>query len=634
MISDRNIQKNGLVNLAALVGVGVGAGLTARYLDSAAGYLSMLFIGFGFLVGAVSYFQMRLEARERAEKMEYDELLRAKSASALFDSPDAESFPAQRARQQFERVFVPLFTAVLVILQGVVVYWQWTALAKANPLKIERATVGMALFGLFALVLFLLGKYAAGIARIEKQRLLRPGAGYMLLGAVLCGVTIAGLAAGLMGYPKVDLIAARVMVVLLGLTVIETLVTLIFEGYRPRMKGQVVRLLYESRLIGLLGAPESLITTAAHALDYQFGFKVSETWFYRFLERAFAWIVLVQLGILWISTMVVFIEPHEQAVIERLGSPKDKVLEPGLHVKLPWPVDVVYRFQTRNLQQFLVGVVPDENLEKEKVLLWTKAHYKEEINFLVASRQREAITNQTPSDQAVPVNLLTASIPVQYTIQNVLDWAYKHENAAEMLKHLATREVVNYLVSVDIDEIMAAGRDAAAKELQKRIQQTADANQLGVRIVFVGLQDIHPPVGTSDNAVAEAYEQVNGALQQREGRILSAQKEAEEIVPRARAAAADRLSRAESYKLMKISDGLAAQGRFPNQVLAYEASPEVYKQRTYLDTLARALQKPRKYLLATTNTSHVINFNLEDQVRFDLLSDVSVPDEDKDKKKK
>ena len=77
---------------------------------------------------------------------------------------------------------------------------------------------------------------------------------------------------------------------------VETLVQLVLEIYRPRVKGKVERPLYESRLVGLLGQPEGLITTAAQALDYQFGFKVSETWFYRFFERALGWLLLLQVG--------------------------------------------------------------------------------------------------------------------------------------------------------------------------------------------------------------------------------------------------------------------------------------------------------------------------------------------------
>jgi hypothetical protein len=73
--------------------------------------------------------------------------------------------------------------------------------------------------------------------------------------------------------------------VLLGLMAAEMLVTLLLEIYRPRVKGKVARPLYDSRVVGLLAQPESLFTTAAQTLDYQFGFKVSETWFFQLLQK-------------------------------------------------------------------------------------------------------------------------------------------------------------------------------------------------------------------------------------------------------------------------------------------------------------------------------------------------------------
>src|SRR5439155_10830028 len=106
-------------------------------------------------------------------------------------------------------------------------------------------------------------------------------------------------------------------------------------------QGKLERPLYESRLVGLLGQPEGLITTAAQALDYQFGFKVSDTWFYRFFEKALAWLLLLQLGVLLLSSCVVFVESGEQVLLERFGRPVAgrAVLGPGAHLKLPWPVD-------------------------------------------------------------------------------------------------------------------------------------------------------------------------------------------------------------------------------------------------------------------------------------------------------
>src|SRR6185369_10550162 len=195
----------------------------------------------------------------------------------------------------------------------------------------------------------------------EGQRLLRPGASYLLLGAYLCFVVVASVAAVEGGFPRVDLYAARALCVLLALNALETMVNLVLEIYRPRVKGQQARLLYESRLVGLLSQPEGLITTAAQALDYQFGFKVSETWFYRFLEKALAWLILIQFVVLVLSSCFVFINPGEQALLERFGKPvaNNYVLEPGLHLKLPWPLDKIYRFRTEEIQSFNIGAALD-----------------------------------------------------------------------------------------------------------------------------------------------------------------------------------------------------------------------------------------------------------------------------------
>jgi modulator of FtsH protease HflK len=622
MSTDRNVQRNGLINLVVFLGIGIAAAVAAQFVKSATAEVTALLVGFGFLISLVSYLQMRLETQEQLEKLEFDELQKSKNASALFDSAEAENFPAHRARLQFERFGVPVFAILLLIAQSAAAVALWIRYREFTGPALERAPVGMTFFGIFMLVMFLLGKYSAGLARLEKQRLMRSGAGYMLLCSFASLLALAALIFAYLGNPNVDVLIARGLIIIMGLAAVEILFNVVFEAYRPRLKGQVTHLLYESRIIGLVGDPAGFFATAAQALDYQFGFKVSETWFYRFLQRTIAWIILAQIGILWLSTVIVFIEPGEQALLERFGKPVGAVLEPGPHFKLPWPMERVYRFQTRAIQSFLVGVVPDDKLEKERTLVWTKAHYKEEVNMLVASRQQITVTNNTADaiDAAVPVNLLTASIPVQYTVSDLSKWAIKHENAGELLEKLATREVVNFLVSVDLDEIMSSGRLNAAKQLQEKIQKTADKHDLGVQIIFVGLQDIHPPV-----AVAEAYESVNAALQARQGIIYTAEGEKAETLPRARAESANILADAEIYRLSEQAKGVAAVGRFPNQVIAYQASPEVFRQRSYLDTLGRAVAPARKYVIGVTNTTDTIIMNLEDRVRMDILEDVALP---------
>lgn len=618
---DRNIQKNGLVNLLALLGVCVAGFAVARYAGSLAGQVGVVFVGFGVLVAFVSWFQMRLEERERLEKLELDEMARSKGSSTLFESRDAEIFPAQRSREQFERFFVPGFTALLFLLQAGSAYFLWRWLAGQMPeVKALHSTVAMSLFSLFALVFFLLGRFSVTIARLENHRLLRPGASYLLLGAYLCFATAAGIAAVKAEFPRADFYVAQGLCVVLGLIALETLVTLILEIYRPRVKGKVVRPLYESRLVGLLGQPEGLITTAAQALDYQFGFKVSETWFYRFFEKALGWLILMQLGVLLLSSCFVAIEAGEQALLERFGRPVDSrpILQPGLHLKWPWPVDKVYRYQTDQVQTLYVGFAPDDDGDghgESKTILWTVGHGKED-NFLVANREQPTIEDVSrPGERrAPPVSLLTVNIPVQFQIRDLPAWAYNHKDASNLLHQVATREVVRHLVSADLNEIMSHTRLEAAQTLRDRIQAAAESYKLGANILFVGLQGIHPPV-----KVAPEYEKVVGAIHQKQAKILAAEADSIRTNALAGAQSFSITNNAEAQRTRLEVAALSRAAAFTNQIPAFNAAPSVYQERVYFESFARATTPARKYVLLTTNTQDVIIFDLQDKIGEDLL---------------
>src|SRR5262252_8117001 len=154
---ERNVQKNGLINLLTLLVVGVAGFAVARSSNSLAGQVCIGFIALGLLVAATSWFQMRLEERERLEKLEFDEMAKARGGSALFETKEAELFPAQRSREQFERFFVPIFTAILCLAQGAGAWLAWRALsAAALSTELKDPMLTLAMFGLFALVLFLL----------------------------------------------------------------------------------------------------------------------------------------------------------------------------------------------------------------------------------------------------------------------------------------------------------------------------------------------------------------------------------------------------------------------------------------------------------------------------------------------
>ncbi len=630
---DRNVKRIGLVNWIALLGGTVGMLFIARYVNSSAGLMGAILGGLGLLVALLSYCQMSLEGREQLEKLELDELSKSRGAASLFATAGADTFPARRSREQFERYFIPALTGLLLLIQVAGAYFPWRYFSAVSGVDPRRAPLALALFALLGFVLFMLGKYSSWLARLQKQRLLRPGAAYLMLSAYACGITALTLLAGYFNFFRVDFYVGRILCVVVGLIALETLMGLVLEIYRVRLKGKEVRLLYDSRLVGLLGQPEALITTAAHALDYQFGFKVSETWFYRFLERAFAWLVLAQLGILVLSSCIAVIPPGEEALLERFGRPVDGrgVIGPGLHFKMPWPVDQVYRYPTERIQSFIVGAEP----EMLKTIQWTVPHAKEE-NFLVANRAGNlaldtnlpaGATNQTGGHPAPPVSLLSVSIPVQFQITNLTNWAYKNRDPADLLATLSRRVVSRFLAGAEMTNLMSAGRGAAADTLRHNIQEESDHLDLGVKIIFVGLEDIHPPV-----KVAAEYEKVVSERENREVKILDAQAHAITTNALARGTSNSMVLMADAEKFSTTVNAAARANLFAKQSLAYAAAPGpdgVYERWAYWDVLAKSTHDAQKKIInATGDSPQIFEFNEEPKIR-DLGSSLIVPKENK-----
>jgi regulator of protease activity HflC (stomatin/prohibitin superfamily) len=622
---ERNTQKNGLVNLVAAAMIFVAAFVVTVFVNSLAGQAASIFLGLGALVAFASWFQMRLGENERLEKLEMDELARAKGESALFEAKESEVFPARRSREQFEKFFVPGFAVLLFLLQaaGAWLLWRWISKTTGGIVD-QRAMPSLSLFAIFALLLFLLGRFSVTIARLGNHRLLRPGASFLLAGAYVCALTALGIAGIKTGFPKADFWAARALCVLLGLMAAEMLLTLLLEIYRPRVKGKIARPLYESRIVGLLAQPESLFTTAAQTLDYQFGFNVSQTWFFQLLQKNIAYLLLAQLAVLFLSTCVVFVDAGEQAVKEHFGKPVDPPLTAGAHLKLPWPVDKIYRYRTEQIQTLYVGFTPDAAKDEQNVILWTVAHNQEQ-NFLVGNRATATIQkeDEDPNDtlKAPPVSLITVSIPVQFQITNVMDWAYQNSDQTNLLSDLATREVVHFLAGVDLGDLLSHARLQASQILQQRIQAAANAYKLGAKILFVGLQDVHPPT-----TVAADYEKVVGAEQTKLAKILNARADAIRTNALAGALAFSTTNVADATREQLEVSAYARAALFTNQIPAFEAAPSVYKQRAYFKTFADATANSRKYILLVTNTQDVIIFDLEDKIREDLLN-LNVPTE-------
>jgi len=597
-----------------------------------------------WLVLLLQFRQRRLAQEEQLEGEQYERLKAEGKDTSVFEGKTTEESMhlAVRRLAWLERFLIPIFAIIYAVYMLAIGYWLFYRVnrAEVNPLAADKTLqISAAYLAGLAVLSFLFSRYAVGMSRQSAWRPLRAGGSYLLSNVLGC-VVLAGMIIGIQLFDPAknggiwDKWVAYALSILMMVIGAETVMNLVLDVYRPRIKGRYRRASFESRLLGLLSEPEGIFKTAAHALDYQFGFKVSDTWFFKLLQRAIVPLVVVMAAILYLMTCLAIVPAGNKAVLERFGNPLniETPLEPGLHLKLPWPVDAVRVFPTEQLQSISIGFEHSASAERKPVI-WTAQHWENEYPFLVAlkseGRMADAKDAEIQEESAARkriFDMLVVALVVQYHIDNIQDYGYGtercYQSPDEFLKAMCYQETMRFAASSDLQSLMGPGWQETTRLLQKRFQQRADDYKLGIQIAFVGLESVHPPW---EQGVGESFEQVVAALQTKQAKVLTAHGESNAILSEARGDSGVRLSKAQAYKVRREKVAEAVSGRFEKQALAYKEGKEVYLWREYLSVLDEFTPELRKYVVDSADVdSWVYLFDLKEQLQPDLLSGLDI----------
>jgi len=609
--------------------------------------------------------QGRLLQQERFElaELERDRRERLGGAGTIFKEEDVQQMEALsmgRRLRTIEKWFIPIFAMLTAAflgyagLRSLATIWPWEMTSEAIGSRVTQASMLAFVAGGLAFLTFALSRYALGMARVGRGEWtpLRAGGAFFFGNAVVCLLDAIVLVLAHNGYDWPERWLATGIGALLLFLAAEMVVNFVLDFYRPRVAGEPQRVFYESRLLGVFCEPEGIIHSVAQTIDYQFGFKVSETWFYQFLQSKIVPLILFQVVVLYLMTCFVVVPQGYQAVVEKtvpwLGTSRWAV-RPGITFTWPWPMAQATLVPVERIRRIELGY--DIKKEKEKretgrpetqTILWTQKHRVKEYQLLVADRTASA-------DTKVPVNLVSVAMPVQWRVKEdrVLDFYRQSDDVENLVEALAYGELTRYAAHADLMELIGTGGVQAAQDIRDSLQTACDhagidGGELGVEIVYVGLGGVHPPT-----EVAEAYEKVVNALEQKDTKIRLAQGAAlktqiaaggeqyakldEVIVAEDRSrregstdletqtAAIEKALRslaggeagetaavAEQYLYRRVTLEGAAAELFQTQCDAFNKSPRVYALRAYLRAMIDGLEKRRIYVIAITHPERVI----------------------------
>lgn len=558
-----------------------------------------------------------------AHEDEEKKLLEKRMESRALNVEEDVRFTAGRSFANYRRFAPYAIAAIAALLMGFLL-WQFTqstdpkkVLATAE--KITASPIHTALLSaVMMMVSVLAGAFFAGQSRVREFRWLRPAGAWLITGFVgMLLVTVSSICTA-NNITGIDNICSRILFWLFVVLGAEFIVNFVIEFYRPRTIAEP-RPVFESQLLSFFTEPGGVMRNIASALDYQFGFKVSGTWLYGFIERSFFPVLILWAVLFWGFTTIHEIGPDQVGIRETFGKIEQRLLTPGVYWTLPYPFGTVQRFSCTELKSLYIGE-STTNADKRSatpVVLWTNEHGGADDPFVVAVKNEGNDKNRTDSDASI--SFVRMGIPIEYRIkpsfEDVYNYAYGNASPVKILRKIGEQAAAEYMAGATMDELLSYGRRQAEQALAKRIQTLADQNKLGIEIVRVGIMDAHPPV----EKVAPAYQEVIGALEEKETEILKANAYAATVVPEANASAMEIVEAARSYSNRISTVAKAESERFKFQLSAYRALPGMFKLNNKLDVLTQETAAIRKYIVGAGLKDEIYEMNFETRERLDLV---------------
>lgn len=281
--------------------------------------------------------------------------------------------------------------------------------------------------------------------------------------------------------------------------------------------------------------------------------------------------VLLSLAVLgaWAYFGFYTLDPGQSAVILQFGRYVRTEAQPGLRWHLPPPVESheIVNVASINKEEFGVRAEPAAAAEG-------------------AARRPESAM------QTSDANIALVGFVVQYRIKDAFQSRYRIASPREVLRDAAEASVRSAVGRNTIDAVLTEKRGIIETEAREELQDRLDRYESGLDVLGVELLDVQPP-----EAVRTAFDDVQGANQDRNRTINEAQAYANEVLPRARAEAIEDVERARGYREARIAEASGEAQRFRAIAAEYARAPEVVRTRLFLETMEQVLPEVNTYIV-------------------------------------
>ena len=276
------------------------------------------------------------------------------------------------------------------------------------------------------------------------------------------------------------------------------------------------------------------------------------------LGKAGKVVVVLVLALVLALNSVYIISEQENAVVTTFGVPQ-AVTTSGLHFKIPFVQKVT------KLDMTIKGMA-------------------------IGYDQR---TNESLPDESLMItsdfNFVNVDFFLEYRVTDPVQYLYASEEPTFILKTLAQSYIRDTIGQYPVDDVITTGKNQIQSEIKDKIAARIDAEDIGLQLVNITIQDAEPPT----MEVLAAFKEVENAKQGADTAVNNANKYRSEKLPAAEAQADQIVQNAEAVKEGRINEAAGQVARFNSMYEEYSKYPTITKQRMYFETMEEVLPELR-----------------------------------------
>ncbi|MCZ0926900.1 FtsH protease activity modulator HflK [Halomonas janggokensis] len=228
----------------------------------------------------------------------------------------------------------------------------------------------------------------------------------------------------------------------------------------------------------------------------------------------------------------------------------------------------------------------------------------DEVRMVNVTRVRSL--TQTQSMLTRDENIVEVEISAQYQVADPRNFVLNVRDPELSLDNALDSSLRHVVGGTDMIDILTSGREILGSSVSSRLQSYLDNYGAGIQLQTINIESTSAP-----QPVIDAFDDVIRAREDRQRTINQGIAYANSIIPEAQGQAQRLVEQGQGYRESVVAEAQGQANRFNSLLAEYENSPDIMRERMYIEAIEDVFGETPKVLLDVSENAPMMYLPLE-----------------------